>query len=64
MHDAGLEYAEPVGAARVTPSELADWLMGRGRRYIQTVEVAELLAVDIDVVSDSLQRARGEPGSS
>jgi predicted transcriptional regulator of viral defense system len=32
--------------------------MGRGRHYIQTGEVAELLAIDADVVSDSLQRAR------
>ena len=32
--------------------------MGRGRHYIQTVEVAELLGIDTDVVSDSLQRAR------
>jgi predicted transcriptional regulator of viral defense system len=47
-----------VKTATVTPSELADWLMGRGRHYIQTAEVAELLGVDTDVVSDSLQRAR------
>ena len=32
--------------------------MGRGRYYIKTGEVAELLAINIDVVSDSLQRAR------
>ena len=32
--------------------------MGRGRHYIQTGEVAELLDIDTDVVSDSLQRAR------
>jgi predicted transcriptional regulator of viral defense system len=42
----------------VTPSELADWLMGHGRHYIQTAEVAELLGVDTATVSDSLQRAR------
>jgi predicted transcriptional regulator of viral defense system len=43
---------------KVSPSELADWLMGRGRHYIQTTEVAELLGVDVGVVSDSLQRPR------
>ena len=32
--------------------------MGRGRHYIQTAEVADLLGIDTDVVSDSLQRAR------
>jgi hypothetical protein len=42
----------------VTPIELADWLMGRGRHYIQTSDVAELLGIETDVVSDSLQRAR------
>jgi predicted transcriptional regulator of viral defense system len=47
-----------VKTATVTPSELADWLMGRGRHYIKTVEVAELLGIDTEVVSDSLQRAR------
>jgi predicted transcriptional regulator of viral defense system len=49
---------KPVRTAVVAPSELADWLMGRGRHYIQTVEVAELLGIEADVVSDSLQRAR------
>jgi predicted transcriptional regulator of viral defense system len=47
-----------VRTAAVTPSELADWLVGRGRHYIETVEVAKLLGIDTDVVSDSLQRAR------
>ncbi len=44
--------------ATITPSQLADWLMARGRHYIQTAEVAELLGIDTDVVPDSLQRAR------
>ncbi len=47
-----------MSTAIVTPSELADWLMGRGRHYIQTAEVAELLGIAAEVVPDSLQRAR------
>jgi predicted transcriptional regulator of viral defense system len=42
----------------VAAGELADWLMSRGRSYVKTSEVAELLGVAPDAVSDSLQRAR------
>ena len=48
----------PVRTATITPSELADWLMSRGRHYIEVAEVAELLGIDTDMVSNSLQRAR------
>lgn len=57
-HHASLWYTETVRTATVTPSELADWLMSRGRHYIQTAEVADLLGIDADIVSNSLQRAR------
>ena len=42
----------------VAPSGLADWLMARGQHFVTTREVAELVDVDPDVVSESLQRAR------
>lgn len=45
-------------AATVTPSALADWLIGRGRHFITTDEVAQLVGVEPTLVSVSLQRAR------
>lgn len=44
--------------AHVTPSRLADWLIARGRHFVTTREVAELVGVDPGVVPVSLQRAR------
>jgi predicted transcriptional regulator of viral defense system len=37
---------------------LADWLIARGRHFVTTDEVAELVGVEPNVVSVSLQRAR------
>jgi predicted transcriptional regulator of viral defense system len=47
-----------VRTATVNPSALADWLIARGRHFITTDEVAELVGVEPSVVSVSLQRAR------
>ncbi|HEX7096456.1 MAG TPA: type IV toxin-antitoxin system AbiEi family antitoxin [Acidimicrobiales bacterium] len=44
--------------ATVSPSALADWLIARGRHFVTTEEVAELVGVEPNVVSVSLQRAR------
>ena len=44
--------------ATVNPSALADWLIARGRHFVTTDEVAELVGVEPTVVSISLQRAR------
>jgi predicted transcriptional regulator of viral defense system len=47
-----------VPTATVSPSALADWLIARGRHFVTTEEVAELVGVEPSVVSVSLQRAR------
>ena len=47
-----------VPTVAVTPSALADWLIARGRHFVTTDEVAELVGVEPRVVSVSLQRAR------
>lgn len=47
-----------VSPAAVNPSALADWLLARGRHFVTTEEVAELVGVEPSVVSNSLQRAR------
>lgn len=47
-----------VPTATVSPSALADWLIARGRHFVTTEEVAELVGVEPNVVSISLQRAR------
>lgn len=44
--------------ATVSPSSLADWLIARGRHFVTTEEVAELVGVEPSVVPISLQRAR------
>lgn len=44
--------------AAVSPSGLADWLIARGRHFVTTEEVAELVGVESSVVPVSLQRAR------
>lgn len=44
--------------ATVSPSNLADWLIARGRHFVTTDEVAELVGVEPGVVPVSLQRAR------
>lgn len=47
-----------VPTATVSPSALADWLIARGRHFVTTEEVAELVGVRPSVVPISLQRAR------
>lgn len=47
-----------VPTATVSPSALADWLIARGRHFVTTEEVADLVGVEPSVVSVSLQRAR------
>lgn len=42
----------------VSPSDLSDWLIGRGRHFVTTEEVAELVGVAPSSVPISLQRAR------
>ena len=43
---------------KVPPRELADWLTSRGRHFVTTAEVAEVLGVDAASVPASLERAR------
>ena len=42
----------------VSPSELSDWLVGRGRHFISTAEVAEIYGISPSSVPASLERAR------
>jgi len=42
----------------ISPSNLADWLLGRGRHFVTTAEVSELLDVPAASVATSLHRAR------
>ncbi len=42
----------------ISPSNLADWLLGRGRHFVTTAEVSELIAVPTGSVATSLHRAR------
>ena len=44
--------------AGTSPSELADWLIGQGRHFISTTELAEILGVADTSVPASLERAR------
>ncbi len=44
--------------AGATPSELGDWLIGQGRHFIATTEIAEILGIDAASVPASLERAR------
>lgn len=44
--------------ADVSPSELADWLIGQGRHFITTAEAAKILGVAPETVPKSLERAR------
>lgn len=47
-----------VRTAITSPSALADWLIARGRHFVTTHQIAELVGVEPSVVSISLQRAR------
>lgn len=47
-----------MGERTVAPSNLADWLIGRGRHFICSHDAAELLGVRPDKVWASLGRAR------
>ena len=47
-----------VNRARVPPREIADWLVGHGRHFVSTIEVADILGVDAASVPASLERAR------
>ncbi len=42
----------------VSPRELADWLIGRGRHFVSTTEIAGILGVPAASVPASLERAR------
>lgn len=47
-----------VNARLVGPSQLGNWLLSRGRHFVTTAEVAELVGVPQGSVPISLQRAR------
>jgi len=47
-----------VKAKTVTPSALSDWLLGRGRLFVTTAEIAELTGLSEPSVSVHLHRAR------
>jgi len=47
-----------VRTETISPSNLADWLLGRGRHFVTTTEVSELIAVPAESVATSLHRAR------
>ena len=42
----------------LSPGELSDWLVGQGRHFISTAEVAGLLGISVSSVPASLERAR------
>ncbi len=52
------DILDSVRSAAVTPRTLTDWLIARGRHFVTTDEVAQLVGVEPNVVSVSLQRAR------
>ena len=43
---------------KVSPRELSDWLIGQGRHFVSTPEVAEILGIDVSSVPASLERSR------
>lgn len=43
---------------KVSPSQLSDWLLGQGRHFISTSEVAEMYGISAVSVPASLERAR------
>lgn len=45
-------------AVDVAPSELSDWLVGRGRHFISTAEIAEMYGISPASVPSSLERSR------
>ena len=47
-----------VSQEKVAPRELADWLIGRGRHFVSTTEVAGIVGVPVASVPASLERAR------
>lgn len=42
-----------------SPSQLSDWLIGHGRHFISTAEVAEIYDINPASVPAGLERARG-----
>ena len=48
-------YGMPL---KVAPSELSDWLIGRGRHFISTAEIATMYGISAASVPSSLKRAR------
>lgn len=48
----------PVGQRVVAPSNLADWLIGRGQHFITSQQASALLGVQPNEVATSLGRAR------
>jgi len=47
-----------MSSGLITPSRLPDWLLGQGRHFVTTAEVADLVGVEQGAVPVSLQRAR------
>lgn len=47
-----------MNASSISPSRLGNWLLGQGRHFVTTAEVAELVGVSKGSVPFSLQRAR------
>ncbi|WP_420619018.1 type IV toxin-antitoxin system AbiEi family antitoxin domain-containing protein [Candidatus Poriferisocius sp.] len=47
-----------VHQAKVAPNDLADWLVGQGRHFISSAEVADILGINRASVPGSLERAR------
>ncbi|MEZ5372919.1 MAG: type IV toxin-antitoxin system AbiEi family antitoxin [Microthrixaceae bacterium] len=47
-----------MAAETITPSNLPDWLLGRGRHFVTTAEISELLGVPQQTVATSLHRPR------
>ena len=52
------DILDPMETASLSPIELPDWLLGRGRHFVTTTEVAELVGVEACKVYLSLHRAR------
>jgi predicted transcriptional regulator of viral defense system len=47
-----------VTDVKLSPGELSDWLVGQGRHFISSAEVANLLGISVSSVPASLERAR------
>ncbi len=54
----GFDTLSVMTETAVSPSELSDWLIGRGRHFISSAEIAEMFVIDPASVPGSLERAR------